>query len=120
MADQGCSTGHPVTGGTPIGPPADQEVICSGGRCLVPERWSVVRHGTFCYRVTATPAGPEHRRIRLGANAVILTSGNRAWRLFRIPGNPDRMRLDHWGRHPTEADRQLMGKINRELAKLDG
>ena len=32
-------------------------VICGGIRPLWPERWNLLRHGTWCYRVTAIPAG---------------------------------------------------------------
>lgn len=33
-----------------------ERVICDGGVGLRPERWSVWRHGTWHYRVTAIPA----------------------------------------------------------------
>lgn len=35
------------------------EVICDGGRPLWPQRWSLLRHGTWNYRVTALKEGEE-------------------------------------------------------------
>jgi hypothetical protein len=67
--------------------PEPQRVICNGGEPLWPERWSVLRHGTYYYTVTA-----------IAAPGVVVTIGPCDGAISHISIDRESVRVPGWAR----------------------